>query len=319
MSVVQLFEKAPRLGDEKQDDALKWEWSAKHTRLRYQTFIAAIIFYYVSAFQINDFKVPLIFASIEDGEGPTKPMLVVGVATFYIFSLFSFWLRSHNERKMLGVYESQVSMNIDYLRNKIGRVVEKENELRQDSVYDFPNFSQIKSKLDELELGLVENLSMIYFTNSKIEQIKWINDAGISPSKRLEMFRDTMPDGYNVDKLYKLLNKHGPLNISKEYLDGLQRYLKLTDNAVVEMRKIIEEKASKSDEMLKKYYPILNEGRQSLIETMTSVDKSVEKLLAKESRLRKAHFVEREVFGFWLPALVSFGVFTAAICTLCRL
>ena len=76
------------------------EWSAKHTRLRYQLVISAIIFSCISLYEISQIQIPLAFFEIEKGQGPQKSTMLIGSLLFYLFTLMSFYLRTVNERQL---------------------------------------------------------------------------------------------------------------------------------------------------------------------------------------------------------------------------
>ena len=78
-----------------------WDWSSKHTRLRYQLVISSIIFFLLAVYENSDVRFPFLLIEFDPNYEPTKPLVLLSIGLFYAFTLISFSLRTVNERKLL--------------------------------------------------------------------------------------------------------------------------------------------------------------------------------------------------------------------------
>ena len=70
--------------------------SSRHTRLRYQTVLASLLFYLASKYGVEEFKIPGFF---EFEKQPSNEFLAFGVLLFTVFSAVSFAVQHYDENR----------------------------------------------------------------------------------------------------------------------------------------------------------------------------------------------------------------------------
>lgn len=92
------------------------DWSARHTRLRYQTVLMSILLFMAVKYGVKDITLPF-FISIE--EKPSTCLVLIGISAFYVFSAGSFLSQHLFERRMNPDISENVSLIIKRLKQKV--------------------------------------------------------------------------------------------------------------------------------------------------------------------------------------------------------
>lgn len=251
-----------------------WEWSSKHTRLRYQLILSSIVVFYVATYPIEQFAVPILFAKITDGYGPSKTVLLTSTIIFYVFTLTSIFVRSQNERKQIGLYNKRIAYEVNRVHASLSNLNDHTRSLSEKSKYDFPELKKVQKYAESLHQKI----------NDFPETILKIINQATHREEPLSFGPDGKPNYLKQDILA----------IQKDCLQLMQKW----ENEIWE-----QQRTAKKD--LKTYNKVLLTALSTVEDTFKNAEKQIAKILATESRKRRTHFLEREIFGLWAPALAS--------------
>lgn len=102
-----------------------WDWSAKHSRLRFQLVTTAILFFSIKKYCPDLSSLRLPFSIINYNGNPSQQTLEICVASFFLFTLVTFLLRSYNERNRFDLTDEALLAAISSLGSKIDGFVKE--------------------------------------------------------------------------------------------------------------------------------------------------------------------------------------------------
>ena len=258
--------------EEKPDSKkFEWEWSPKHTRLRYQLLVSAIVVYYTCSYQLTAFTVPILFAKLEEGTGPSQCLLIVSTMSFYFFTLASFGVRSKNETKDKGIFQKRLATEIEKVTGAIEKLDANSKKLIKNATHDLPNLEEIMVSFEDLRHDVRAFPISKHYASS---QITVLENEGVGPD-----------EAYHKQDISRIRDT------TLEYLGQIKGLLQKREGEI--RTNEVEFKSS------------LEKGVSSITSTFEKAGKDLEKILARESKDKKTYYLEREVLGLWLPILVS--------------
>lgn len=319
---------------------LQWQWSAKHTRLRYQLVVSSLLLSTCIVYDVKEVRFPFFPIIFEANEtGPSVLMIIIMLAVFYVFTLISFWVLSVNEKKV---------KNIEYAAMR-------------EALANFSlNFGGLKSDLKGVEKGIVhifdEKRPELHDINHSL-QYEIENDDEISHLKEFkgEFFKNFPKVKTTIDEAIAFTNNNTSnrggdptgadfaLGDTKEkLLSGLQGLIPYINqmNSEVELIERVEgsirnweskaaDTIQQKNELLeaaKKMYTLVNDFVAQIttmiteMETGTEDIKTVIQNFEDEQKLNNKSFKWERWLGAEVPAFVSVGfIFLAMTVRFCEL
>ena len=312
----------------KTSDGFDWEWSPKHTRLRYQLLISAIVFSSFLRFDfINSFEAP--FLGIRFEGSPSKIEFLIFFLFFYVYTLVSFFVRTVNERHELDNSSKLILAATEKVIAKLNQNMEFFKQLKTpNNLHVSTRIQQLSGKLSDVEGKVSTFKNRLEHLHARLsEQFKFLHqfrDLAFKFSNDLLALTSNKPNATNKITIDQKLFDHTffsngvdmfysedffkdidvvaqeILDISKDNtFDSLNAdVLEKTKNAFKELDKeYIQQLAA----VKKAYDEMLAEGPSDL----RAFENSVE-ILNKEAKKRTDYSnFERELLGFWGPVLAS--------------
>ena len=326
----------------KSDESFVWEWSSKHTRLRYQLIIVAIVVCSFLRFKVDDgFSVPLF--GFDFKTSPSRLEYISIFFGFYIFTLVSFFVRTQNERHeldhssrlILGAAESvntHLDRSIDEflrLRQDIEGIIVHElreiaiaikqvdiNYAQFEQVF-FDNSAQILSlikKLEDLRVGVVDTAQKILrASNFSYTEIGSDEPITIDRSKFEKSFFETgfdaMEENYLIEfeALSKKLQDTTKVKIEENAVSSNIASKKLSE-LIVLTDKAIQRWEKSLPKQLDKIENIFEKVSTGGHEGLVSFKKATQSLKDEAKKRYDYNRFERELLGFWFPVCVSVGI-----------
>ena len=117
----------------------RWDWSPKHTRLRYEAVISASVFFLTTQYSVVGFK--FLPIELDKGVGPGEVTVVATAMVISAWFIMSFFIRSKNEiSESAGVdiitkeRLASIDKNMEQLNSSIGKMSYSNFENVRDSI-----------------------------------------------------------------------------------------------------------------------------------------------------------------------------------------
>jgi len=151
-----------------------YEFSSKHTRLRYLLVLSSILFALLCRFEIEDFKMPLIFADLNGH--PAQWEFVLGAFLFYMFMLLSFLLRTRIEIDRKGplislakdTFNEVSETNIEFSK-KFGALLKQDKKTFNPIETDLPNLYRLIAQIDNRCTAIAKEFSNFRARHKKLK------------------------------------------------------------------------------------------------------------------------------------------------------
>jgi len=144
----------------KDEKKFNWQWSGKHTRLRYQMVAASLLFATFCRFEAVNFHLPFSVATFN--ATPHQVEFIIGSLGFYIFTAWAFIVQSGNERHALDAKESQIIKRTDQIINRLTSYSEATANLgvrANEGIQE--HLSALKESNRSVEIGLLDARAMV--------------------------------------------------------------------------------------------------------------------------------------------------------------
>ena len=257
-----------KLNDKSKDHT--WQWSPKHTRLRYQLLLSAIVVFYVGSYNVTEFTVPLLFAKLHEDSGPSKSLLLVSTMCFYIFTLISLCIRSKNEQKQIGDYQDRLISSMSKVRSVVQSLNKQSITYIQNFANDYPDEHALDHAIQQIDSSLRR-----FPTSFKIQSHRPFDWEKVQNIPNDALTKDIKILSDKIDKHYERIH------------------------TLITARKL------NSEEEFGKYTDLQQKAISEINTVFVDGEARIKKILAKERRDRRSFFWEREVLGLWFPIIVS--------------
>jgi len=315
---------------------IKWEWSEKHTRLRFQLIVLALIFAGACSVGINKISIP--GSTISFDNPPSDFVILILLGTFLSYTFISFVIRSNNERIDLGVFKSPVSSLLD----EVSKIIEKSSSKSIDLDFSYlaqalrevPNNPQVE--LAQLEQALNSSLmqwkyleeedkNITAYREEILEVFDKINSA-LKPTLKLD--QNGFGDKTQGDLTNELARSHYDF-LSKwpQYSQRIKRNFRPED--IKESLQILKSVKSylreipvallETEGKLKRAESIVADYKKEILSKegmLHRFDESVVGLRQKLDQQNKQQKIEREWLGYKIPCAIALSLFIFGICHL---
>lgn len=311
----------------KGNDKFSWEWSSKHTRLRFQLIASATLFLAFCRFTIEagSFKLPL--SVIEFKNEPSSLEFILYSALFYLFSLTSFIVRSSNERNALDIssekffelgrevekkldalsnFSAQIgARNFDILSEKFRNLALELKTLSKKITVGDKSFEKPLSMLADVKTDIERSMNLV-FEYERLQDIYKNPPAMAGPSTP-----SAPPEPVNVEGM-KLLEWMDVVEHCYRELSRINEKATIprivSSESIASIETAITDMAKTSSSENIRVEELMHYFRQEGPLAFRSLKKEIGKLNRKSERRLKYNKFDREILGYWLPVLTSFVV-----------
>jgi|GEM_PF-6629122 len=322
-------------------EEMRWSFSPKHTRLRYQAVISALFFWAIALYGVESkgFKLPLGIITFK-GQ-PSSTSFEIGSGLFAFFSLVTFVLNGRIERDELGESKSALYEVSTDLNDKMKVLIEK-----IDNFDVSQNFDLVQSGVEALKTYCKKVDETVESSKVQISRLRTLQKER---AKRFSSFYSNNPVLIALDGNQKLEEKQIAeiLKMLSEFDSDtknnfIQNILKTSQEideeigiAIQSFRYVVGEEWHKVTMVLKReaggttrYFlsETVDNAAEGIDKIFLDLSKGVDEVFTSQSRLEKLqdfidgrrkaggvknieHRIDRDWLGFHIPAIVSFGFF----------
>ena len=312
------------MSDSKDEKKFRWQWSGKHTRLRYQMVAGALLFATFCRFEAVEFHLPFSVAKFEGM--PHQVEFILGSLGFYVFTTWAFIVQSGNERHALDVKESQVVKRTDQIISRLTSFTEATTNLGVRANEEMlGHLKSIEEANRSIEIGLLDAKAMVPELTKAADKLRQLVEENLTKFRTISGGADSiiMVDGF--DDAHRSRNLIEQLH--KFYQSSTHKELELYLNEFTDLLSMVDSFASTTPYKLEELEPSLlktikaakgfTEAEIERIETiknsletqsfreLQALEKEIRKLNTDALKRLKFNTIEREWLGFKAPLIVG--------------
>lgn len=307
-----------------------WDWSSKHTRLKYQMVTTCIIFFSMCVFKFTETSVPILGWKID---GDVNSLVICGTFLFSLIAVYSFYSRSKIERKELSPSGNYAYQEFKSVNTEIAKL---KNTLETVSRPNFESLQQVQSVLKENSKFIRENCPTLLKQAEVLSRLPLLIDQRLSLIKKSnQLYSDEAIEVFmsgktqeQIDQLGQSLfheNMQEPANeklaeipsVKKEIeeLNKSEKFLEVISlhttkegqflNHVGNSRKMIYSHEEKMSSFLSEL--------EATIERVVSLNDSVSDFIRNGEVAHREITFDRKWLSFKIPLFFSIAILIAGI------